>query len=208
MENNPDLFIEINKDGFIDFTLGAAKIITGTKESELIGKSWLDIFDESDRPSLKAMKTQAKPAQRCGPVLVTLKNAVSNNPKAIMTGISMPGSSKDKTIIRVSVEEKSTGEISLGAGFSSQDGPLANIGIRERNLLGKGQDLTFNFKGSAARQEFKIGFTEPYFLDRDVSAGFDLVQSTTDRQTESSFDERKAGGGLRLGYSLGPDLNQ
>jgi outer membrane protein insertion porin family len=121
---------------------------------------------------------------------------------------SMPGSSKDKTIIRVSVEEKSTGEISLGAGFSSQDGPLANIGIRERNLLGKGQDLTFNFKGSAARQEFKIGFTEPYFLDRDVSAGFDLVQSTTDRQTESSFDERKAGGGLRLGYSLGPDLRQ
>lgn len=121
---------------------------------------------------------------------------------------SMPGSAKDKTIIRVSVEEKSTGEISLGAGFSSQDGPLANIGIRERNLLGKGQDLTFNFNGSAARQEFKIGFTEPYFLDRDVSAGFDLVQSTTDRQTESSFDERKAGGGLRLGYSLGPDLRQ
>ena len=121
---------------------------------------------------------------------------------------SMPGSAKDKTIIRVSVEEKSTGEISLGAGFSSQDGPLANIGIRERNLLGKGQDLTFNFKGSAARQEFKIGFTEPYFLDRDVSAGFDIVQSTTDRQTESSFDERKAGGGLRLGYSLGPDLRQ
>ena len=121
---------------------------------------------------------------------------------------SLEGSAKDKTIIRVSVEEKSTGEISLGAGFSSQDGPLANIGIRERNLLGKGQDLTFNFKGSAARQEFKIGFTEPYFLDRDVSAGFDLVQATTDRQTESSFDERKAGGGLRLGYSLGPDLRQ
>ena len=121
---------------------------------------------------------------------------------------SMPGSAKDKTIIRVSVEEKSTGEISLGAGFSTQDGPLANVGIRERNLLGKGQDLTFNFKGSAARQEFKIGFTEPYFLNRNVSAGFDLVQSTTDRQTESSFDERKAGGGLRLGYSLGPDLRQ
>jgi len=76
---------------------------------------------------------------------------------------SLAGSAKDKTIIRVSLEEKSTGEISLGAGFSSQDGPLANIGIRERNLLGKGQDLTFNFKGSAARQEFKIGFTEPYF---------------------------------------------
>ena len=121
---------------------------------------------------------------------------------------SLAGSSPDRTVIKVSVEEKSTGEISLGAGFSSQDGPLANIGIRERNLLGRGQDLTFNIKGSAARQEFKIGFTEPYFLDRDVSAGFDLIQATTDRQTASSFDERKSGAGLRLGYALGPDMRQ
>ena len=121
---------------------------------------------------------------------------------------SLAGSSPDRTVIKVSVEEKSTGEICLGAGFSSQDGPLANIGIRERNLLGRGQDLTFNIKGSAARQEFKIGFTEPYFLDRDVSAGFDLIQATTDRQTASSFDERKSGAGLRFGYALGPDMRQ
>ena len=118
------------------------------------------------------------------------------------------GKSEESTIIKVQVEEKSTGEISFGVGFSSLDGPLANVGIRERNLLGRGQDLNFNFQGSASRQEFKIGFTEPYFLERRLSAGFDLFQVTTDRQTDSSFDERKAGGSLKLGYVLGRDLSQ
>ena len=118
------------------------------------------------------------------------------------------GKSEESTIIKVQVEEKSTGEISFGVGFSSLDGPLANVGIRERNLLGRGQDLNFNFQGSASRQEFKIGFTEHYFMERRLSAGFDLFQVTTDRQTDSSFDERKAGGSLKLGYVLGRDLSQ
>ena len=118
------------------------------------------------------------------------------------------GKNEESTIIKVQIEEKSTGEISFGVGFSSLDGPLANVGIRERNLLGRGQDLNFNFQGSASRQEFKIGFTEPYFMERRLSAGFDLFQVTTDRQTDSSFDERKAGGSLKLGYVLGRDLSQ
>ena len=118
------------------------------------------------------------------------------------------GSAQDKTVIKVAVEEQSTGQISFGVGFSSLDGVLGDIGIRERNLLGRGQDLTFNFRGAATRQEFRIGFTEPYFLDRDVSAGVDLFKTTQDRQTDSSFDESKAGGGFRFGYSLAPDLRQ
>ncbi|MFQ5954043.1 MAG: outer membrane protein assembly factor BamA, partial [Kiloniellales bacterium] len=52
---------------------------------------------------------------------------------------TIPGSAPDKTIIQVEVEEQSTGELSIGAGFSTEDGPLGDISIRERNLLGKGQ---------------------------------------------------------------------
>ena len=54
---------------------------------------------------------------------------------------NQPGSSSDRTIIDVSVEEKSTGELSIGAGFSSAGGPLGDISVRERNLLGRCQDL-------------------------------------------------------------------
>ena len=49
-----------------------------------------------------------------------------------------PGSAPDKTVVTVEVEEQSTGELSLGLGFSTTDGPLADINIRERNFLGRG----------------------------------------------------------------------
>src|SRR3546814_5064613 len=82
-------------------------------------------------------------------------------------------SAPDKTIVQVDVEEQSTGELSLGAGFSTSDGVLADIGIRERNLLGRGQDLKLNFLVSQRSQQFDLGFTEPYFLDKELRAGLD-----------------------------------
>src|SRR6185369_2745084 len=53
-----------------------------------------------------------------------------------------PGSTPDKTVIKVKVKEQSTGQLTFGAGFSTSLGPLGNIGLRERNLLGKGQDVS------------------------------------------------------------------
>ena len=113
-----------------------------------------------------------------------------------------PGSAPDKTVLDVEVAEKSTGELSIGAGFSTSDGPLADFRIRERNLLGKGQDLALAALVAGERTEFDLSFTEPYFLDRDVAAGFDLFHITRDFQDESSFDQRRTGGGLRVGYPL------
>jgi outer membrane protein insertion porin family len=113
-----------------------------------------------------------------------------------------PGSAPDKTVIDVGVTEKSTGEMSIGAGFSTSDGPLADFGIQERNFLGKGQKLGFSTTIAGQRTEFDISFTEPFFLDRDVSAGFDLFHSTRDLQDESSYDQKRTGGALRMGYPL------
>lgn len=111
-----------------------------------------------------------------------------------------PGSAPDKTVIDVDVAEKSTGELSVGAGFSTADGPLADLRIRERNLLGKGQDLLLATTIAGERTEVNLSFTEPYFLNRDVSAGFDLFHVTRDLQDESSFDQRRTGGAVRVGY--------
>ncbi len=116
------------------------------------------------------------------------------------------GSAPDRVVVNVNVTEQSTGEVTLGAGFSSADGALADFGIRERNLLGRGQDLRFKGTFAQRRQEFDIGFTEPYFLGRDVAAGFDLFDTTEDLRTESSFDRKSVGGRLRLGYSLTENL--
>ena len=112
------------------------------------------------------------------------------------------GSAPDKVIINVDVSERSTGELSLGAGFSTADGPLGDIRLTENNLLGRGQTISANLTISGRRQEAEIGFTEPYFLGRDLAAGFDIFHTRTDFQSESSFDENSTGGRLRASYPL------
>lgn len=116
------------------------------------------------------------------------------------------GSTPEKTNIDINVEEKSTGELSLGGGFSSVDGPLGEFRIRERNFLGKGQDLTLATTLSARRSQVDFSFTEPYFLRRDLSAGVDVFRVVRDYQDQSSYDSKRTGGGWRLGYPLARDL--
>ncbi len=118
------------------------------------------------------------------------------------------GSAPDKTVVDVNVQEKSTGELSIGAGFSSTDGPLADLRIRERNLLGKGQDLAMALTVAGQRSEIDLSYTEPYFLGRDISAGFDVFHITRDLQDESSYDQKLTGGALRLGYPLSENWRQ
>ena len=117
-----------------------------------------------------------------------------------------PGSAPDRTVINVAVEEQSTGELSIGAGVSSTAGPLADISIRERNLLGRGQDLRLGLSVGTQQQQVDMSFTEPYFLDRQMAAGVDLFWRTTDLTRQSSFQQDEKGFGLRMGYQIDPHL--
>lgn len=119
---------------------------------------------------------------------------------------TQPGTAPDRVIITVDVKEQSTGEVSLGAGFSTVDGPLADIGLRERNLLGRGQELRFSTLFAADRQQFDIGFTEPYLFNRELLGGFDIYRTEQDFRQESSFDRQATGGRLRVGYRLSEHL--
>jgi outer membrane protein insertion porin family len=114
---------------------------------------------------------------------------------------TIPSDSPDKLIVQVNVEEQSTGEITFGLGFSTAEGPLGDINLRERNLLGAGQDLRLGFTLSGSRSQIDLSFTEPYFLDRNLAAGFDVFRTETDRD-ESSFDQKSLGFGLRAGYEI------
>jgi len=114
---------------------------------------------------------------------------------------NLPGTAPDRTIIEVNVEEQSTGELSLGVGYSTTDGPLGLAGIRERNLLGKGQDLSLQGSLSGVRSQVQLSFTEPYFLDHPISAGFDIFDVRT-TATNTQFTENDIGAGLRAGYDV------
>ena len=118
------------------------------------------------------------------------------------------GSSPDRAVVEVDVKEQPTGELTLGAGFSTRDGVVGEVGIRERNLLGRGQDLKFSVRLSQRTQQVDVGFTEPYFLNRNLSAGIDLFNVRSSRESESSFNEDTTGGRLRLGYEINERWSQ
>ncbi len=113
-----------------------------------------------------------------------------------------PGSAPDKTVINVDVKEKSTGEINLGAGYSTTDGALGNLGIKESNLMGTGQELKANFVLASLRRDAELSFTNPYFMDREVAAGFDIFKTYEDFSSESSYISNIEGVTLRGSYSL------
>jgi len=121
---------------------------------------------------------------------------------------NVPSSQPDRTTVKVNITERSTGEISLGAGFSSTQGALADIALRERNLLGRGQDLRLGFQVSQEQQQIDLSFTEPYFLDRPLLAGVDVFRIIRDNTDESSFDLDTAGVSLRMGYRITEPLSQ
>lgn len=118
----------------------------------------------------------------------------------------LPGSAPDRVVIQVTVVEDSTGELSFGGGFSTNEGIIADVSITERNLLGKGQFLRLKLGGSIERLQIDLSFTEPRFLDRNVAAGFDIFHKEVDQTDQSSFRSRKSGFGLRLGFPLGQNL--
>lgn len=112
------------------------------------------------------------------------------------------GSQPDRVIIDVTVEETATGELTLGAAFSSFESFLIDFSIRERNLLGKGQELRLGAAFSSRRKQIDLGFTEPYFLNRELAAGIDLFRIELDSFTESTFRTTSTGGALRTGFRL------
>nr|WP_312782435.1 outer membrane protein assembly factor BamA [Brevundimonas sp.] len=112
------------------------------------------------------------------------------------------GSAPDRSIVNVTVEEQPTGELSVGAGFSSVDSFVLNLGITERNFRGRGQNVVARAEWGSLRQQIDFRFTEPKFLGRDMRAGFDLFHTRYDLSEYSSYDYRSTGGGVRLSYPL------
>ncbi|MBL4790630.1 MAG: outer membrane protein assembly factor BamA [Kordiimonadaceae bacterium] len=113
------------------------------------------------------------------------------------------GSQPDRIILNVKVEEQATGELNIGAGFSSLENFIFDFSISQRNLLGKGQQLRLGVRLSSNTQQVDLGFTEPYFLGRRISAGADVFA----RRVESSrintgFNQASIGTGVRLGLFI------
>ncbi len=87
-----------------------------------------------------------------------------------------PGSAPDRIVLETNVQEKSTGELSLSAGFSSLEKFLVSASITQRNFRGKGQELRTSVNYSSYSKSIELGFTEPYFMDKNIALGGDIYR--------------------------------
>ena len=121
---------------------------------------------------------------------------------------SQPGSTADRVILDTQINEKATGELTIGGGYSTDNGALANIGLRERNLIGTGIDAGINTVIAQKSSQIDLSATDPYFLDRNLVAGFDVFRTQNNNQNIAAYNERRLGTTLRLGYEFNDHLRQ
>jgi outer membrane protein insertion porin family len=122
--------------------------------------------------------------------------------------VTSPGSAPDKAILTTRIAEKATGELSFGGGYSTDAGALVDIGLAERNLVGTGVNASINGVLAQKRSSLNASVTDPYFLDRNLVAGFDLFAIQTQYLGTEPYDEKRYGGALRIGYDINEHLRQ
>ncbi|ADV13090.1 outer membrane protein assembly factor BamA [Mesorhizobium sp. M7A.F.Ca.CA.001.09.2.1] len=116
---------------------------------------------------------------------------------------TVPGSQPDQVVLVVDVVEKSTGEFSVGAGYSTGGdtaGPSVEGSVTERNFLGRGQFIKLSAGGGKNSRDYSLSFTEPYFLGRRIAAGFDIYKST--REYNNNYDSDTTGATIRFGLPI------
>jgi len=116
-----------------------------------------------------------------------------------------PGSAPDRVIVNVQVEDQSTGQFSIGAGYATT-GFIAELSMDEKNFLGRGQQLSASIGYGQGQQTYSLSFTDPWFLGYHVSAGFDVYQNVYSSWSSRPFNETQTGGGLRIGLPINDDL--
>jgi outer membrane protein insertion porin family len=118
-----------------------------------------------------------------------------------------PGSSSDRVILNVELEEKSTGDFSVSGGYSTTDGALAEVSVSERNFLGRGLFAKAAVTYGQYARGYSLSFVEPYLLDYRVALGLDLFQRTQLANSYISYGTKTLGFSPRLGFALREDLS-
>jgi len=118
------------------------------------------------------------------------------------------GSSPDRVVLNVDVEEKSTGELQLSAGYSSLERFVISASIAQRNFMGKGQQLQAGVNYSRYSKSVQLGFTEPYLFDKQILLGGELFRRDYNSfnfigdKRNRTYGQTSTGGAIRLGFPV------
>jgi outer membrane protein insertion porin family len=118
-----------------------------------------------------------------------------------------PGSSSDRVILVVDLEEKSTGDFSVSGGYSTTDGALAEVSISERNFLGRGLFAKAAVTYGQFTRGLSLSYVDPYLLDYRVAMGLDAFYRQQLPNNTISYGTTTIGFSPRLGFALREDLS-
>jgi outer membrane protein insertion porin family len=113
-----------------------------------------------------------------------------------------PGTTPDRVIVTVEVEDQPTGSVSLSGGYSTTAGFLAEVAFTETNFLGRGQYVKVSASEGQYSRGWGVSFTEPYFLNQRLAAGFDLYQKVQNPNEFATYFTWTTGASLRLGVPI------
>jgi len=181
--NRVDIVFEINQGPLVYFNRVEIQGNTRTRDNVIrrdLTVAEGGIFDS------KAIRESTEDLQRLG-----FFEEVTVTPQPTMN--------EDQMDILVNVKEQSTGQFSVGAGYSSSDKLMFMAEISENNLLGTGNRLALTANLSSISSRFNLSYTNPRIFDTHILAGIDLFNWKRDYD---DYSKDSVGGGLRFGHSL------
>ena len=121
--------------------------------------------------------------------------------------VTEPGSTPDRVVVNVDLEEQETGDFTFGIGYSTVDGVVGNVSVSDRNFLGSGQNAHVSLNLGQYASSFDVGLVAPYFLDTPMSFGVDLFGKTTTANSYQSYGTDKYGIGFQLGMPVTEEVS-
>jgi len=114
---------------------------------------------------------------------------------------AVPGTT-DQVDVNISVKEKSSGSLIIGAGFSQVAGVTINIGLTEENFLGTGNRVSATFNNSDINRTYALGWTDPYITQDGVSLSADIYSRATNAGNANLADYDLDELGFRIGTGV------
>ncbi len=120
---------------------------------------------------------------------------------------AVPGTT-DQVDVNFTVKERPTGNLMLGAGFSSSEKVVLSGSVSQENLFGSGKSLGLGINTAKSGRTLSLSFTDPYYTVDGVSLGYDVYHRTydpSDISTVARYKSVSSGAGIRLGYPIAED---
>jgi outer membrane protein insertion porin family len=118
-----------------------------------------------------------------------------------------PGSAPDRVILNVEVEDQPTGNFGVSGGYSTNQGFISEVSVSESNFMGRGQAVRLSVQAGQIARGVTFSFTEPYFLDQRIAAGFDVFARRQDAYNYSIYSSTSIGGTVRFGIPITDELS-